>query len=120
MLSSSTARRDPDASTYARVVSPAWALCREVRRRSGLSQRELATRARVSSSTVARIERGRVEPTLDLLLRLVRAGGLELRLRLEPDDGSAVPMSTLDFGSRLQELQNLTAFVTEARAKRQP
>ena len=67
--------------------SPAYALCRQVRRRSGLSQRALAEAAGVSPSTVARIERGRLEPTLDLLLRLVDAAGLRLRLVLEDDDG---------------------------------
>jgi len=70
------------------VASPSYALCRQIRRRAGLSQRALADRADVSPSTIARIERGRLEPTLDLLLRLVDAADLQLRLVLEPDDGS--------------------------------
>ncbi|OWY59536.1 hypothetical protein B7486_74045, partial [cyanobacterium TDX16] len=57
-------------------------------RRAGLSQRALAELAGVSPSTVARIERGRLEPTLDLLLRLVEAAGLQLRLVLAEDDGA--------------------------------
>lgn len=100
-------------------MSPAWALCREARRRAGLSQREVATRAAVSPSTVARIERGRIEPTLELLLRIVGACGLELRMRLEPDDGSAIPPATsLDFESRLDELKALSEVVVEAQANR--
>jgi transcriptional regulator with XRE-family HTH domain len=99
-------------------MSPAWTVCREARRRARLSQREVAARAGVSPSTIARIERGRVEPTLDLLLRVVRACGLELRMRLEPDDGSAVPRTDLDFESRLAELRNLSEFVIEARSNR--
>ncbi len=102
------------ASVYARKMSPAWALCRQARRQAGLSQRELAVRARVSPSTVARIERGRVEPTLDLLLRLVRGCGLELRMQLRDEDPSAVPGSRLDFEARLTELHNLSEMALEA------
>jgi transcriptional regulator with XRE-family HTH domain len=65
------------------VSSPAYALCKQIRSRSGLSQRALAAAADVSPSTIARIERGRLEPRLDLLLRLVDAAGLSLRLVLE-------------------------------------
>ncbi len=103
-------------------MSPAWALCREARRRGGLSQREVAARAGVAASTVARIERGQLEPTLDLLLRIVRACGLELRMRLEPDDGAAAPAGAgdLDFEARLVELKNLSQFAIEARANRRP
>lgn len=95
-------------------MSPAWALCRDARRRAALSQRALAVRAGVSPSTVARIEKGRTEPTLDLLLRLVRACGLELRMRLEPDNGTALPRSGLDFEARLAEVRNLSALALDA------
>lgn len=100
-------------------MSPAWALCREARERAGLSQRQLAERAGVSPSTIARIERGRMEPTLDLLLRLIRACGMELRMHLDRNDGSAVPANALDFESRLLELKNMSAFVVEARSNRE-
>ena len=65
----------------------------------GLSQRQLAGRAGVPPSTIARIERGRVEPTLDLLMRVVKACGLDLRMRLEVADGSADSTNSLDFES---------------------
>jgi len=64
----------------------AWALLQEARRRSGLTQAELANRAGVPQSTVAKIERGRRDPSLSTLERLVRAAGLELRIQLAPRD----------------------------------
>lgn len=66
-----------------------FTLVREARRRAGLTQAELARRAGVPQSTVGRIEcRARV-PSTELLERLVRAAGLEVRLSLgEPDPGT--------------------------------
>lgn len=96
-------------------MSPAWAICRDARRRAEVSQRELAARAGVSPSTVARIERGRVEPTLDLLLRLVHACGLELRMNLCTDDQPGTRRSNLVLDDRLVELHNLASFALEAR-----
>ena len=64
----------------------AWALVQEARRRSGLTQAELARRAGVPQSSVAKIERGRRDPSLSTLDRLVRAAGLELRVQLAPRD----------------------------------
>src|ERR1700742_3295719 len=61
-------------------------LLRLARRRSGLSQRQLAAAAGVPQSTVARIETYRHQPTLPLLGRLFAAAGLELRTRLEDYD----------------------------------
>ena len=58
-------------------------LLRLARKRSGLSQRQLAEAAGVPQSTVARIETYRQQPTLPLLGRLFAAAGLELRTRLE-------------------------------------
>jgi len=52
---------------------------------------------------------------LDLLLRLVRACGLELRLHLSDEDPSAVPGTRLDFEGRLTELRNLSTMALEAR-----
>ena len=96
-------------------MSPAWALCRDARQRAGLSQRALAEAAGVSPSTVARIERGRIEPTLDLLLRLVHACGLELRMRLAPRVLEDEPQPVVDIDRRLEELEELSAFALEAR-----
>lgn len=71
------------------MASTAWAICREIRHLSGLSQRELASRARTTPATIARIEKGRMEPTLDLLERLARAAELDLRIRVEAADPDA-------------------------------
>lgn len=65
---------------------PAWALLQEARRRAGISQQELARRASRPQSTIAKIERGRRDPSLATLERLVAAAGFELRIRLEPRD----------------------------------
>jgi transcriptional regulator with XRE-family HTH domain len=61
-------------------------LVREARKRAGLAQAELARRAGVPQSTVGRIESGARVPSTDLVERLVRAAGFELRVGLgEPD-----------------------------------
>src|SRR5258706_14233329 len=68
------------------MASEAWGLCREIRRRAGLSQREIAARANTTPATIARIEKGRMEPTLDLLARIARAAGTELRIEVGQRD----------------------------------
>lgn len=64
----------------------AWAIVREARARSGLSQRELARRAGKAQSEIARIETARQDPALTTLERLVRAAGFDLRIELAPHD----------------------------------
>ncbi|MGH2806867.1 MAG: helix-turn-helix transcriptional regulator [Actinomycetota bacterium] len=61
-------------------------LIRLARRTAGISQRELARRARTSQATLSAYETGRKSPTLDTLNRIVRAAGQDLRIRLEPLD----------------------------------
>lgn len=61
-------------------ASSAYAICLLARRHAGLSQRALAAATGVSPSTIARIEKGRMEPTLALLTRLLDTCGLELRM----------------------------------------
>ena len=96
------------------MTSSAYAICREARRRGGISQRELAQRAGVSPSTVTRIERGRMEPTFDLLTRLVDACGQELRIRVVDIDWSGRnDVGGLRFEERLEELRRFTAFELE-------
>ena len=48
------------------------------RRRAGLSQRELARKSGIPQSSISRIERGLISPTVDTLERLIRACGMEL------------------------------------------
>jgi transcriptional regulator with XRE-family HTH domain len=86
----------------------AWALLQEARRRSGLTQVELARRAGVPQSTVAKIERGRRDPSLSTLERLVRAAGLELRVQLAPRDDHDLQLIDLMLDlTPEQRLQNL-------------
>lgn len=54
------------------------------REEAGLSQRELAQRAGVAQSEIARIESGKREPSIPTLQRILAGAGLELRFRLTP------------------------------------
>jgi transcriptional regulator with XRE-family HTH domain len=57
---------------------PAPGLVRVARRIAGLSQRQVARAAGLSSSTVARIEAGTATPSLDVLQRILAVAGLHL------------------------------------------
>ena len=96
------------ASIYARTMtSSVYAICREARRRAGISQRVLAARAGVSPSTVARIERGRMEPTFDLLTKLVDACDRELRIRItEIDWAGRTDWGDTSFEDRLRSVKS--------------
>lgn len=51
---------------------------------SRFNRRELARRAGVSASTITRIEKGDVDPTLGMAARILAAAGLQLPRRAEP------------------------------------
>lgn len=55
-------------------------LVAEIRRRSGLSQAELARRAGVPRSVINAYVRGQRQPRVDTVARIAAAAGLELRL----------------------------------------
>lgn len=55
-------------------------LLRETRRRHGLTQEQLAARARTSQAAISRIERGRVSPSVATLSQLLDLMGEELVL----------------------------------------
>lgn len=63
------------------VISAAMTLS-EARKAAGLSQRALAEAAGVAWSTIARIEKGHVDPTVGMLNRLLAAAGSDAVLRL--------------------------------------
>ena len=69
-------------------VSPtvAGSLLALARVRLNLTQRELAARAGVAQSTIARIELGRVDPGFESVLRILASVGLEPRIQLETRD----------------------------------
>lgn len=65
-------------------MSMAGRMVRHARRRSGLTQRQLAAKAGIPQESIARIERGRVDPRVGTLDRLLEACefGLETMPRL--------------------------------------
>jgi transcriptional regulator with XRE-family HTH domain len=74
------------AQSYAEQPSTAAALLQLARLKAGMSQRQLAERASVPTTMISAYERDRRQPTLETLLRLLRAAGFELRMQLEPYD----------------------------------
>lgn len=67
-------------------------MLRAARRRAGLSQRELAERAGVPQSTVARIEAGLTDPRVGTLRRLLRVCGEDLEVLPIPGQGVDVSL----------------------------
>ncbi len=92
-------------------------LLREARRRSGLSQTDLARRAHVAQSVISAYESGRREPSLTTLRRLVAATGQRLRVEVEPADGDEVVRGIPDspLGRRLR--RHRRALVTAAQRR---
>lgn len=92
----------------------AWALLREARARAGLSQRELAARALIAQSEIARIENGRQDPSYTRLERLIRAAGFDLKVELVPhddhDDQLIRAMLALPVEERVDSLEEQSEF----------
>ena len=61
-------------------------LLRAARERHGLTQAQLAIRARTSQAAISRIERGLVSPTVETLERLLELMGEELGLDAQAID----------------------------------
>ena len=61
-------------------------LLRDARRRRGVSQARLATRAGTTQSAISRIERGHVSPTVATLAGLLHLLGEDLELVSAPRD----------------------------------
>jgi transcriptional regulator with XRE-family HTH domain len=61
-------------------------LVRAVRRRHGLTQAQVAARARTSQAAISRIERGIVSPSVATLTQLLDLMGEELTLDARPID----------------------------------
>jgi transcriptional regulator with XRE-family HTH domain len=59
-------------------MSMAGRMVREARRRANLTQRELSAKAGIPQETIARIERGRVDPRVGTLDRLLEGCGYGL------------------------------------------
>ena len=59
-------------------MSMAGRMVRDARRRANLTQRQLSAKAGIPQETIARIERGRVDPRVTTLDRLLEASGYGL------------------------------------------
>ena len=84
-------------------------LLRDARKRHGLTQRQLAIRARTSQAAISRIERGVVSPTVDTLAELLWMMNEQLELGTEP----------VNWGHDATLNQARLALSHEARIKRQ-
>ena len=98
-------------------------LVREARRRGGLTQAELARRVGTTQSAIARLERGRTEPSVERVRELVRACGFELRTHLVPEDESdwsvAYANLALDVDARVRQHRRALAFARAGRRARE-
>ena|SRR6266542_2086991 len=101
------------------LVVVAWAILREARDRAGLTQAALADAAGKPQSTIAKIERGRRDPTVTTLLELIRAAGFDLRIELVPrddhDERLIDAMLSVSVEKRLDSLEELSAFFASVR-----
>lgn len=95
---------------------------REARDLAGLSQRELARRAKTAQSVVARIEAGQTSPSFETAARILRAAGFDLRteLHVRPvvdrhllEDVNRILALTPE--DRLREVANFSRLVSHAR-----
>ena len=75
----------------ARTAIMVGSAVRAARRRAGVSQSELAQRAKTSQPAIARLEKGQVSPTVISLDRIARALGSELVIDFEPVGERASP-----------------------------
>jgi transcriptional regulator with XRE-family HTH domain len=96
-------------------------LLADARARAGLSQRQLARKAKTAQSVVARIELGETSPSWTTLFRLLTAAGFTLttalrRQRVDPQELDDVPrILRLTPEQRLLEVARASAFTTAAR-----
>jgi transcriptional regulator with XRE-family HTH domain len=99
----------------------AAAMLRSAREMAGLTQRQLAKKARTVQSVVARIELGETSPSWSTLSRLLKAAGFSLvpslrRVRVDPQLLDDVPrILALTPEQRLREVAQVSRFITAAR-----
>lgn len=77
-------------------------MIREARRRSALSQAELARRAHVSQPVISAYETGRREPGLSMLAKLVEASGHDLSIDLVTARAAKRALPDTAMGRRLR------------------
>jgi transcriptional regulator with XRE-family HTH domain len=84
-------------------------LLRDARRRHGVTQEQLAARARTSQAAISRIERGLVSPSVSTLATLLDLLGEQLEL-------SATP---IDYGHDRTLIEQNLRYTAEERIERQ-
>jgi len=87
-------------------------LIREARRRAGLTQADLASRAGTTQSAIARWESGRTAVSLDDVRRLARLCGFDLEIMLVPRDDSDMAQAARLAGLNGQERMDRHARVS--------
>ena len=96
-------------------------LLQTARERAGLTQRQLAKKARTAQSVVARIELGETSPSWSTLARLLKAAGFSLsaglrRINVDPQLLDDVPrILALSPEERLREVAQVSRFLSAAR-----
>ena len=96
-------------------------LLQTARERAGMSQRQLARKARTAQSVVARIELGETSPSWSTLARLLKAAGFSLsaglrRISVDPQLLDDVPrILALSPEQRLLEVAQVSRFLSAAR-----
>lgn len=88
------------------ALPTATELIRDIQRRSGLSQAELARRAGIPRSVLNVYLRGHREPGADALLKLAGAAGLDLRLAerkppVDPERAGRILVQVLELAEAL-------------------
>lgn len=78
-------------------------LLREARTRAGLTQVQLAARAGVTQSVISAYESAKRQPSMPMLVDLVRATGMQLAVQVEPVPGHALDRLTGPLGRRVRE-----------------
>jgi transcriptional regulator with XRE-family HTH domain len=89
-------------------------IIRHARKRAGLTQQELARRARMSQPALARIESGRTVPRFDTVVRLLIECGMTLEAI--PAAGRGIDRSTIRRMLELTPQARLTLAAREAKA----
>ncbi|HEV2999717.1 MAG TPA: helix-turn-helix transcriptional regulator [Solirubrobacteraceae bacterium] len=74
---------------------------RDARRRAGLTQADLARRARTSQATLSAYETGRKEPSISTLERVLAAAGAQLTVAPGPFDNGRTFADVLDLAEAL-------------------
>jgi transcriptional regulator with XRE-family HTH domain len=94
-------------------MSMAGRMLRYARGQAGLTQRELAAKSGVPQETIARIERGRADPRLGTLDRLLEVCGYGLEV--EPRLGIGVDRTRIEALLRLTPSERLALAVDNDR-----